>query len=165
MSRRNAIPRNQYEAQDRERALATLARMRRERLTLSAAAKTEGIDPRTVLRYVGSALYRRGRDQDYRATGYDRNPRTLHFITTQGIVPVTVHDSRTASVIAAYMNAVRTFIYRGDSSAVEGFKGESFQASGVTYEFVTDTDTLARLADAGVLAMEGLYHAVQGAKL
>jgi hypothetical protein len=63
------------------------------------------------------------------------------------------------------MNAVRTFVNRGDSSAVEGFKGEFFWASGVIYEFVTDTDTLARLADAGVLAMEGLYRAVQGAKL
>lgn len=55
---RNAIPRNQREAEARERALAALARMRREGRSLREAATAEGTSPTTIKRYVGSALRR-----------------------------------------------------------------------------------------------------------
>ena len=55
---RDAIPQNETEAQSREQALAVLALMRREGLSLQGAANRVGIDPRTTLRYVGSALER-----------------------------------------------------------------------------------------------------------
>lgn len=161
MRRKDVVAHTESEIEARERALATLASMRRENLSLTAAAGSVGIDPRTVLRYVGSAL-RQGPDGEYRAVPHDSIPRTLHFITPSGTVPITVADSRTASRIAEHMNAVRSFTHRGDSSALEGFRGESFEASGVTYEFITDLATLSRLADAGELAIEGLYRAVRG---
>jgi hypothetical protein len=135
--------------------------MRREDLSLTAAADSVGVDPRTVLRYVGSAL-RQGADGEYRATPHDSIPRTLHFITPAGTVPITVADSRTASRIAEYMNAVRSFTHRGDSSPLEAFRGESFEADGIRYEFVTDLAALSRLADAGEIAIERLYRTVQG---
>src|SRR5437016_2016535 len=116
MRHRNAVQRTEGEAQTRERALATLALMRRESLSLKTAADTVGIDPRTVLRYVGSALQLEP-GGDYHPTPHDRIPRTLHFITPRGPVAVTVRDSRTASRIAEYMNAVRTCIHTGDPSA------------------------------------------------
>jgi|SRR5205823_711144 len=162
MVRRNAKPHNEEESQTRERALAALALMRRERLTLKTAAETVGIDPRTVLRYVGSALRQTGPRGDYHAIPHDRIPRTLHFITAAGPTEVTVHDSRTASRIAEHMNAVRTHVRTGDSSALESFRGESFEAGGVKHEFVTDPEILDKLADAGVLAMEGLYRVAHG---
>jgi hypothetical protein len=160
MRRKDAVARTESELEARERALATLASMRRENLSLTAAADSVGIDPRTVLRYVGSAL-RQGPDGEYRATPQDSIPRTLHFITPAGTVPITVADSRTASRIAEHMNAVRSFTHRGDSSVLEAFRGESFQAEGTIHEFVTDLPTLSRLADAGELAIERLYRAVQ----
>jgi hypothetical protein len=162
MVRRNAKPRTEEETQTRERALTALALMRREGLALNAAANAVGIDPKTVLRYVGSALRQKGERGDYHATAYDHIPRTLHFITPGGPLPVTVQDSRIASRIAEYMNAVRTYVHSGESSALESFRGESFEASGTTYRFLTDPETLDRLADAGVLAIEGLYRTVQG---
>ena len=121
-----------------------------------------GIDPRTVLRYVGSALEREGPYGEYRATPHDQIPRTLHFITPEGTVAITVKDSRTASRIAEHMNAVRAFTHFGDLAPLDAFKGESFEADGITYTFVTDTAILSRLADAGVLSIEGLYRVVQG---
>lgn len=160
MRRKDAVAHTESELEARERALATLASMRREKLSLTAAAEFVGIDPRTVLRYVGSAL-KQGPDGEYRATPHDSIPRTLHFISSGGTVPITVADSRTASRIAEYMNSVRSFTHRGDSSALEAFRGESFEADGVIYEFVTDLATLSRLADAGELAIERLYRAVQ----
>jgi hypothetical protein len=86
----------------------------------------------------------------------------LHFITPEGTIPITVKDSRTASRIAEHMNAVRAFTHAGNLSPLEAFKGESFVADGVTYTFVTDPEILGRLADAGVLSIEGLYRTVRG---
>ena len=60
------------------------------------------------------------------------------------------------------MNAVRTYVNTGDSSALDRFKGKTFQAGGKTYTFITDSATLDRLGDARALATEGLYQAVHG---
>jgi len=136
--------------------------MRREKLSLTAAAKTQETDPRTVRRYVGSALRQRAVRHRYKPTASDRLPRTLNVIAPEGTQPVTVRDSRTASRIAEYMNAVRTYVNKGELSALERFRGKSFRAAGVRYTFVTDPNTLELLADAGVLAFEQLYRATQG---
>ncbi len=162
MNRRNAIPHTEREAQARERALATLALMRREKLALKAAAKAEHTSPRTVRRYVGSTLRQKGPGERYRPTTHDRIPRALHIVTPKRTLPITVRDSRTASRIGEYMNAVRLYVSSDDSSALARFRGKSFQAGGKTYRFVTDPAKLDRLADAGDLAIEGLYQAIDG---
>jgi hypothetical protein len=127
----DAIPQNESEAQSREQALAVVELMRREGFSLREAVISVGIDIRTVLRYVGSALEREGQHGEYRATPHDHIPRTLHFITPEGTVAITVRDSRTASRIAEHMNAVRAFTHAGDLSPLEAFTGESFEADGV----------------------------------
>ena len=162
MRRRNAIPRTERAREARERALAALALMRRKKLSLTAAVKAERTSPRTVKRYVRSALRQKGPGERSRPTPHDRIPRTLNVVTPEGTRPVTVRDSRTASRIAQYMNAVRTYSNTGDSSALARFRGKSFQAAGVTYPFITDPAKLDQLADAGVLEIEGLYRAVGG---
>lgn len=158
----NAIPRTEREAHARDRALAAVARMRRDNLSLRAAAKTEGTDPATVRRYAGSALKQARRGARFRVTAYDRIARTLNLLTPQGTRAVTVRDSRTASRIAEYMNAIRTYVNTGDPSVLARFRGKSFRAGGVIHSFVTDPRTLDKLADAGVLAIEGLYRASNG---
>src|SRR5437016_13840319 len=128
MRHRNARPRTEGEAQARERALATLALMRRENLSLEAAANAVGTDPRTVLRYVGSALRHEGPGGDYQAIPHDRIPRTLHFITAAGPTELTVHDSRTASRIAQHMNAVRSYRRTGERRRQKRCSGHTFTA-------------------------------------
>jgi len=162
MEHRNAIPRTERQAQARERALAVLALMRREKLSLRRAAQFEETDPRTVRRYVRSALQQASPRGRYRPTAYDRIARMLNVLTPTGPVAVIVRDSRTASRIGEYMNAVRTYVNTGDSSALDRFKGKTFQAGGKTYTFITDSATLDRLGDARALATEGLYQAVHG---
>ena len=71
MRRHDAIPSNEREAQAREQSLATLALMRRKRLALTAAADEVGVDPKTVLRYVASALRQPKPGEDYEPTAYD----------------------------------------------------------------------------------------------
>jgi len=160
MQRKNARPRNDREAHARERALAVLSAMRRERISLKAAAKIEGTDPSTVRRYVGSALRKSGPGGRYRATAYDRISRTMAILTPQGEQVVTVRNSRDASRIGEHMNAVRAYA-RGDFSALARFEGQSIRANGITYPLITDRKILDELARADVLAVEGLYRAVQ----
>ena len=163
MKRRNADPTSESEAQNRELSLAVIALMRRKNLSFKAAANEVGIDPKTVLRYAGSALRQKEKGGRYFAKPHDDIPRIVHAIVRgRGKTVVTVDDSRIASRIAEHMNAVRTFARRGDPSALESFKDESFQASEGTFYFEIDLDVLARLADAGQLVVEGLYRMTQG---
>jgi hypothetical protein len=156
----NAQPRNARESEDRERALAALALMRREKLSLRAAARAWETDPKTVRRFVGSAIRKDGRGR-YQARAFDRIPRTLNFPTENGTIPLTVRDSRTASRIGKYLNAVRN--RSGDTSSLHPFKNKSFRVSGVVYRFVTDPDSLERLWLSGSLgAIESLYYAHLG---
>lgn len=161
MSRRNAIPRNSRQAQARERALAVLARMRRFGSSLSSASKVEGTDPSTVRRYAASALRQERVGGRFRVKTSDRIPRTLNFPTPQGQEVVVVRSSRTASLIAEYLNSVRTYLNRGDVTALARFEGKSFRAAGITHTFITDPSVLDHLGDRG-LPFEGLYRVFQG---
>jgi hypothetical protein len=158
-NRRNATPRNARQKQARERAIASLSLMRREGLSLRAAAKIERTDPATVLRYARSALRKDGPGGRYRATKSDRIARTMALLTPQGEEVVTVRNSRDASRIGEYMNAVRAYA-RGDPSKLPRFTGQVIRAGGVTYPFVIDTRILDEFARAGLIAVEGLYRAI-----
>ncbi len=165
MPRRNAKPRTKREVEARERALAAVARMRREKLSLSAAAKAEGTHIRTVRRYAGTALERPGRRGLFRAKASDRLSRSLNFPTPLGQQVVVVRSSSTASAIGEYLNAVRKYLNTGDTLPLMPFRNKSFRsADGVRHEFTTDPGLLNRLGDAGILEIEGLYRAVHGAQ-
>lgn len=162
MSRRNAIPRTERQAQAKERALAVLARMRREELKFWPAMEAVGTSRNTVWRYAGSALRQEHPGGRIRVTEYDRISRTLNFITPEGKFTGKVQDSRMASALAEHLNAVKVFANTGDLSALKKFEGRTFRASGQIYQYVTDRETLAKLADAGELgAFERLYVAVK----
>jgi hypothetical protein len=158
---RNAIPKNQSQAEARERALATLALTRREGKSLTKAASEYETTPRTVLRYVGSAFKRQTARGQYKSTAYDRLSRRLNVIIPQGSEVVTTRDSRTATDIAEHSNAVRIYRNTGNTAPLEKFRGKSFRAEGKTYQFVTDPAILDRLADAGAFP-ENLYQLTSG---
>lgn len=157
---RNAIPRNELEAQERGRALAALALMRRKRVSLRAAAKDYETNSETVRRFVGSAI-RKDKRGRYWAAPYDRIPRKINHLLLDGsTVPLIIRDSRTASKISVHSNELRKYRSTGDSSGLVKFKSISFDADGVTHRFLTDPDVIDRLEDAGSLtAIENLYYA------
>jgi hypothetical protein len=157
---RNAKPRTPQDAHERELSLHVLADMRRDGLALAEAARKAGIDPTTVRRYVGSALRRTARGR-YEATAFDRLPREVSVLTSQGPVWVFVRDSRTASRIGEHRTKVKEWRRTRDGAVLKPFAGRSFRAGGVTYRFVTDPDTLNELDDADLLALETLYRSVQ----
>jgi hypothetical protein len=162
MKRRNHKPRNRRQQVARERALAALAVMRRDSLSLTAAAKAVRTDPETIQRYVGSALFREGSRGHYRARAYDRIPRTLNIYTPGRSVTVTVNSSRTATLIAEHRNAIKKYLNnQAEESVFDLFRGKTFRAGKQTYGLVTDPKILAQFGESGFRA-EGLYRAIQG---
>lgn len=139
----------------RERALDALSRMRQGR-SLRAAAKEAHTTPETIRRYVPNAL-RRERSGLYLARATDGYERTLHMLTSQGKIAVTVRGSRTASRIAEYWVAVDHFLKTGKTELLRPFRGQSIRASKVAYPFITNPNTLRRLGYAGEVAFEDLY--------
>jgi len=161
--RRNARPRNARERRAFERARAAVALKRREpKKSLSRVADETGTTVGTIERYFGSTLrqgHPRGR---YDVSPWDRIPRYVKFPTREGEILLTVRDSRTASRISEHRIALGAYV-RGDESALDKFKGQSFRINGKTYTFMTDPADIAHLAAAGELPVEGLYQAIAAA--
>ena len=87
------------------RALHVLARMRRTGSSLTAAAREEQIDPRTVRKYLKTEMRGRGKP-----TKVDRRKRDMLIPTTVGNAPVTVRGSKQASELGKYMSAVGKYL-------------------------------------------------------
>ena len=138
----------------RARSLEALSLMRRDGLSLKAAAKRAGTTPNTVLRHAGPALHReRGR---VRANPADRMVRTMSMLGPQGAVSVSVRSSRQASLIAGHWAAVQRYVSTGDESELRRYDGVS--VAGIDFE--TDPDVIDELAAIGELDFEDIYELV-----
>jgi hypothetical protein len=134
-----------------------IQKVRRERISVTKAAKEIGISRKKVIELGHSALRKQSNGR-YAAKTFDRLLRVLVIPSREGRTEVAVRDSRTASKIAAYSEAVRRFVQRGDSSALRQFKTLKLKdASGNLIKLLTDTKELTRLGYAGVLSFESLY--------
>lgn len=139
----------------RERSLAALAAIRRG-ATLSRAARENGVTPRTIKRYVGTALMQGRQGGRIRATKSDRLVRYLVVPGPHGPMEITVRGSKTASEFAKYKAAVNRFL-RGDRDALAAWHGKKI--AGI--ELITSGNTLKSLADKGLLPYS-LYRSFSG---
>jgi len=130
------------------RALHVLALMRRTGASLTAAAREEHIDPRTVRKYLRAELRGRGR-----ATKADRRTRDMLIPTTIGNAPVAVRGSKQASQLGRYMSAVSKYLRTGDVDGLAQFEGQSIAG----HVLITDPDLLSSLAQAGALTLDEIY--------
>ena len=131
------------------RALHTLARMRRTGSSLAAAAREEHIDPRTVQKYLRAELRGKAR----RATKTDRRKRDMLVPTSLGNTPVTLRGSKQASELGKYMAAVGKYLRTGDTEGLADFEGMSIGG----HALITDPDVLSSLAQAGALTLDEIY--------
>jgi hypothetical protein len=134
------------------RALEAIALMRRERLSLAAAASRAGTTPGTVARLAGQAL--RVKDGRYVVTAHDTLPRQMAFLFAGGPRWVLVRDSRAASLIGDHGNAVHRYLDAGDEEGLTQLRGRRVRIDGQPVELITDPATLDRLGDAGELHYE-----------
>ncbi len=138
------------------RALHAISRMRADGFSLSQASREYGIDRRKVLKLAGRALRKaKGR---YVAKASDRLLRILVVPTPDGLREVALRDSRQASQLAEYWDAVQRYLQKGDESALRKFRGKRIKdAEGKPIRLLTNLEELDRLGNAGVLSFESLY--------
>ncbi len=146
----------------RDQAFHVLPLMRRYDLDLATGIRahnrgnpTERISREAALKYVGSAL--ESRNGRLAARSHDRLLRVMRFPTSTGVIDLEVKDSRSARRISAYWNAVRVYLDTGDESQLRRFRGKSVRSGKRAYPFVTDPETLKRLAYAGELRVDSIY--------
>ncbi|HEY7405868.1 MAG TPA: hypothetical protein VIB39_20250 [Candidatus Angelobacter sp.] len=86
------------------------------------------------------------------------NMSVLLIPTPTGLTEITIRDSRQATQLAEYWNAVQRYLQTGDESELRRFKGKHIKdAKGRSMPLLTDTQELDRLGNAGVLSFESLY--------
>ena len=140
----------------RQRVLEGLYDMRTHGWSMTRAAREAHTTPRTMQKYLGSVLIRT-ETGGYAARGYDRLRRPMRFLTKEGTIALEVRDSRTASQIGEYFNAVDRYLTTGRTDDLRQFRGQSIRVGKRTYLFVTDPRTLKRLGAAGEISFEDLY--------
>jgi hypothetical protein len=135
------------------RALHVLARMRRTDATLTAAAREEHIDPRTVRKYVGAELRQLSEGQIH-PTQADRRRRDMLLPTSSGPTPIVIRGSKEASQLGAYMAAVGKYLRTGETDALQQFTGKTIAGG---HPLITDPEQLSALAQAGALQLDEIY--------
>ena len=130
--------------------------MRSKGFSLTRAAREAHTTPETTRKNVGQVLIR-SENGRYAATSSDRLTRRVWFLTKTGKEEVSVRGSRAASRVAEHSAAVHHFLKTGDSGPLDAFAGQSIRSRNQTYIFLTDTEALERLANAGEISFERLY--------
>ena len=153
--RPNNLSTRSFSASDR--ALHALAYMRRYGVSLSHAARDNGVSPRTIKRYVRAALLQDRPGERIRATKSDRLIRYLQIPTPDGPKEIKVKGSKDASELARYLSAIKDFL-RGDRTALAEFRGKKI--SGV--ELITDEQILIALAEKEEFHIDSLYRSLSG---
>lgn len=140
------------EEETRNRALHVLARMRRTGQTLTAAAREEHIDPRTVRKFLGADL-KEVPEGHTEPTKADRRRRNMLIPTSRGTEPIKIHGSEQASQLGRYMSAVGKYLKTGNTGALQEFEGQSIGG----HRLITDPTSLNHLAEAGSLQLDSIY--------
>jgi len=84
--------------------------------------------------------------------------RVLAIPTDEGTREIALRDSRQASILGQYWDAVQRYLQTGDASAIQKFRGKHITAvNRARITLLTDLDQLSRLGNAGVLSFESLY--------
>jgi hypothetical protein len=139
----------------RDRALHALAAMRRDpELSLTHAAKLDGVRRETIKKYFPSALKKT--NGKFRATKSDRYTAVLYVPDVHGnSVPVKTHSSREREQLGQYLRDLGRYL-RGDRLALSAWHGK--KVAGV--ELVTAGRTITTIEPA--LSDFHLYRAFNG---
>lgn len=135
------LPKRSYAARDR--GLHVLAAMRDDpSLSLSHAARLEGVKPEVIKKYFPSALEKS--NGKYRVTKSDRYRATLYVPDAEGnSVGVKTKSSKDREALGLYLRDLGRYL-RGDLNALSAWHGKKI--AGV--ELVTDSRALVAIEPA-----------------
>lgn len=129
----------------REKSLEVLSDMRRNHKSLTKASRDKGISIKSVLDNI-RAFKKVGNRWIPKA--YDRISRVMAINEDGRIVSIEIKDSRTASKIGRYHNAVKKYLETGDDSELKKFEGMKIKdAQGNTHTLETDTKAIDEIAE------------------
>lgn len=124
----------------RRRGLEVVSEVRRGGGSLSKLARARGIAPKTVRRATG-AFGKRG--SHWVAKRTDKVERWLKTYEGGYRTEVRIRDSRTATQLSRYSNAVGRYIETGDAGRLKEFEGKTYRdAAGTLHTLETDPEAI-----------------------
>lgn len=128
----------------REKSLTVISELRNTKSkTLSQAANDKGITVKNVIKHTNGFKKVNGRSVVKR---WDRIKRVMRVNTGGKEKSVEIKDSRTASVIGRYHNAVKQFLNTGDKTKLSKFKNKKVKDSkGKLHKLETNPDEIIRI--------------------
>ena len=153
--RRRLTPyQREQRAETRRRVLHAIAGARAGS-PLSRAVRQEHTTLRAVRTYAPSLVSPTPSGR-LEVTPYDRMTRPMRVLTEWGVIVLDIRDSRSASTLGRYWNAVDSAL-KGDVAALNEFRGKVLTLGKTSFPYITDMNLLRRLHYAGELAYEDLY--------
>jgi hypothetical protein len=138
------------------RVVGVVAAMRSDGQSLSHAVRQSRLSRRTFLR-LGRTAVRKASNGRYVARPHDTLLRVLVVPAADGTREVALTNSRDATIVAQYLNAVHRYL-AGERTALDPFKRTRISlADGTRIPLLTDLPVLHRAAEAGVLSFESVY--------
>jgi hypothetical protein len=137
------VPLNQRSEEARDRAMHAIAEMRRDStLSLTHAAKLQGVRPATIKKYFSSSLTRsKGK---LRVTKSDRSSATLYVPDAMGNpIPVRTRSSKDRKALSRYLHDLGRYL-RGKRNALAPWRGKTI--AGV--ELISSPDVIVSLEPA-----------------
>ena len=135
------------EKEIRQKALKVLSKVRRKRATFSRACKSEEnkISPILVLKHTNAFKEVK---RKWVAKKFDKISRRL-AINENGVeIYITTNDSRHASTIGKYHNAIKKFLESGDPTFLEPYKNKKIKdKSGVWHILDTNPDNIYQIME------------------
>lgn len=123
--------------------------LRRQGKTVREAERDAGTSARTAYKHLGRNGFRRTK-RGFVPKARDDLQRELLFLFPHGTEFVAFRGSIRAATVGRYWAAVRTYVERGDATALLKFRGRSIiDAQGRRLRLVTDLDVIRSLARAG----------------
>ena len=128
----------------REKSLAVLTEMRNSKTkTLPQAANDNYITVKNVIKHTNGFKKTNGKLVVKR---WDRINRVMRINSSGEEKSVEIRDSRTASVVGRYHNAVKQFLNSGDKTKLSKFKNKKVKDSkGKLHKLETNSDEIIRI--------------------
>jgi hypothetical protein len=170
MKRRSSSPKQARKAQTRtetqpvsdrsfeakKRAFDAIARMRRFKVSIDAAAREAGTTSATVRKYLPAAL-RRSKSGRWEATKSDRYIRPVRLPDVFGPATVDARGFKQAQLASAYLASLNRWRKTGKAYELAPFHGKKIG----NFKLITASRTLKALDDAGLLQIDSLYAALK----
>ena|SRR2546427_1439747 len=129
----------------RERSLDVLSEARRTGKSLSKVSKQHGLSYKTVLHNTKAFKKVSGK---WIAKKYDKIPRVMTINEKGEQISFEVNDSRNASKISKYRNAVKEFLKTGNTERLLKFKNKTVKDSqGNSHIFETDPQVIIAIEE------------------